>query len=150
MANGLQRLIKLNSERRFLLVAAIDAVITAVSFGAALLLRFTTDEAWRFRDQLPQILLLLIGSRLALNIAFKLHRWSFKLSGLTDGARVGMASLAGTALFVLGLHFTDPGLAAEIGRAVLVLELLISASLMATLRFAPRLGLMYRAELRGR
>lgn len=150
MADGLQRLIKLNSERRFLLVLAIDAVIASISFVTALLLRFNTEEAGRFYDRLPQILLLLVGSRLTLNVAFKLHRWSFKLSGLTDGARVVMASLAGTALFVLVLHFTSPGLAAEIGRAVLALELLISASLMAALRFAPRLSLMYRAELRGR
>lgn len=139
--------IKISHGPRSLLVAATDAAITIASLTVALLLRFEGQDAWKFRDQLPHLLLLLVACRLGCNVFFRLHLWSFRLSGLTDGARVAMSTVSGTALFVLLLHLSKPGLATDLGRAVLVLELLLSTALMAAVRFGPRLGLVYRADL---
>ncbi len=152
MAYRLQRLLELTGSQRFVLVAAIDAVITAVGLIVALLLRFEPTEAQTHLGLYPvRTMLLLIACRLACVVVFKLHRWSFRLSGLTDGARIVMAGISGTALFVLALYLMNPAMPANIGRAVLVLELLLSTALMAALRFGPRLGLAYRADLiRGR
>ena len=93
--------IKVSHGTRTIFVAVTDAVLTTASFLTALLLRFDSDTAWQFRDQLPQLLLLLVACRLACGLFFRLHRWSFRLSGLADGARVAMATVSGTALFVL-------------------------------------------------
>ncbi len=148
MAHQLQRLRTLTFNQRFVLVAVIDALITVASLGVALLLRFDLADAWRPLGAYPgQVVGLLIACRLACVVIFKLHRWSFRLSGLTDGARIVMAGVSGTALFVLTVYLMNPALPANIGRAVLVLELLLSTSLMAGLRFGPRLGLAYRADL---
>ncbi|MEM7587637.1 MAG: nucleoside-diphosphate sugar epimerase/dehydratase [Acidobacteriota bacterium] len=152
MANRIQRLLELSTRQRFLLVAIIDAVITAVALSTALILRFEPSEALRpLGGYAVQVFALLVGCRLVSVVLFKLHRWSFRLSGLTDGARIVMAGIAGTALFVWLLYLMNPAMPARLGRAVLVLELLLSTSLMALLRFGPRLGLTYRADLiRGR
>ncbi len=150
MVPVLQSLRKMGTGQRSILVAFVDATIAVVSLAGAMLLRFSGEEVRRLEDVLPSIVLVLVVARLAWNVFFRLHRWSFMLSGLTDGARVVMAGVSGTALFVLALHLIQPGLPATLGRAVLVLELLLSTSLMAMIRFAPRLGLAYRANLRGR
>jgi hypothetical protein len=82
-------------------------------------------------------------SRFAVNLLLRLHRWSFRLSGLNDGARVVVAAAGGTGTFILALFLlrvlTPP-------RSVVVLELLVSAAGMVALRFAPRLGWTYLME----
>ncbi len=138
---------KIRARTRRTLILAADAMVTALSFVCALLLRFAVVEAWALRQYLPQMLLLLIACRLSWNMVFRLHRWSFRYSGLADGARIGMAGVSGTALFVLVLYFLKPSILPELGRAVLVLELLLSTLGMMAARFAPRLALTYHVEL---
>ncbi|MEM7351929.1 MAG: nucleoside-diphosphate sugar epimerase/dehydratase [Acidobacteriota bacterium] len=151
MDTGFQRLRKIGPRPRSAIILAVDGLITVVSFMIAMVLRFDSQEIAYRLDRLPPILVLLVLCRLAWNRLLRLDRWSFTLSGLTDGARIAMAGVSGTALFVLALHLFGPGQAGQLGRAVLVLELLLSTALMAAVRFAPRLGLTYRADLlRGR
>ncbi len=134
-----------------MIILAADAALTAVSFVAALLLRFSRGEAEEFAPDLLELLLLLIASRLACHFFFRLHRWSFRYSGLADGARIAMSGVAGTAVFVFLLYFLMPGILPKMGRAVLALESLLSTLAMTMIRFAPRLALTYHAELlRGR
>ncbi len=150
VAEILRGLYRISNRRRAVLIAVFDTLITMLSLVTAVLLRFNPGDAARFSGDLP-LALLLVACRLGVNVLLRLHRWSFRLSGLTDGARVVMAGIAGTALFVLSLHFVEPGLATDLGRAVLVLELLLSTSMMAAIRFGPRLGLVYWKDLlRGR
>ncbi len=139
--------LKIRSRTRWTLILAADAMVTVLGLTCALLLRFTTAEAWDLRQYLPQMLLLLVACRLSWNLVFKLHRWSFRYSGLSDGARIGMSGASGTALFVVVIFFLQPGILPDLGRAVLVLELLLSTFGMTVIRFAPRLALTYRAEL---
>ena len=151
MANGFQRLLKIREKTRTILIAIADSLLTVLSLATALLLRFELEEIGQFQDRLPGIVLLLVGCRLAWNVFFKLHLWSYRYSGLADGARIGMSGVSGTALFVLLVYFLMPAALPELGRAVLVLELLISTSAMVLIRFAPRLALTYHADLlRGR
>ncbi len=146
MAISLQGL-EIRSKTRQTLIAAADAIVTALSFACALLLRFTTVETWDLRQYLPHLLLLLVVCRLSWNIVFKLHRWSFRYSGLADGARIGMSGVSGTALFVVVVFFLKPSILSDLGRAVLALELLLSVFGMTVIRFAPRLALTYHADL---
>ncbi len=151
MPNRFDALPKIRSRPRRGIILAVDAVIAAIGFVAALLLRFNRGEAEQFRADLPELLLLLIAGRLACNFFFRLHRWSFRYSGLADGARIAMSGVSGTALFVCLVYFLMPGMLLEMGRAVLALESLISTLAMTVIRFAPRLALTYHKELlRGR
>ena len=147
MTNGLDRLIKARSTTRGVLIATADSLLTALAFAAALLLRFDLDEIASFQDELPRIVLMLVICRWIWNRFFKLHLWSFRYSGLADGARIGMSGVSGTALFVLLVYLLMPAVLPEMGRAVLVLELLLSTSGMTLIRFAPRLALTYHADL---
>src|SRR5664280_3182946 len=131
------------SPLRFLLVMAVDAVIPAFSLWFALFLRLEGRADVEFGAVLPALTLLLICGRILANLLLRLHRWSFRLSGLADGARVGVAGLLGTGVFMLGiflLRLPQPP------RSVVVMELFFSTFLMAAVRFAPRLGWMYVSE----
>ena len=129
---------------RLAIVLSVDAAITAISLWIALLLRFEGTIEEPYWSLAAVYLGWLVASRVGANWLFRLHRWSFRLSGLADGARVVMAGLFGTGLFVLALYFTrvlwPP-------RSVVVLELFLSVSAMTAVRFAPRLGWMYWTEL---
>ncbi len=151
MAIGFQRLLKIRYRTRTGLLVTADSILTAVSFVVALLLRFDLEDVRKLQGHLLGIVLLLVACRLVWNFFFKLHLWSFRYSGLADGARIGMSGVSGTALFVLLVYFLKSTVLSDLGRAVLVLEFLLSTSAMALLRFAPRLGLTYHADLlRGR
>jgi FlaA1/EpsC-like NDP-sugar epimerase len=129
---------------RLLIVFAVDGAISAISLWLAFLLRFEGSIAPEYAIWIPTYLACLIGARFVSNWAFRLHRWSFRLSGLTDGARVVVSGLVGTCLFIFGVYFlrvlTPP-------RSVVVMELLVSTAAMIGVRFAPRLAWMYWTEI---
>ncbi len=124
-------------------ILLVDGFLGALSLWLALLLRFegAIPAAW-WKD-LGWVLLLLAAARITASALLRVHRWSFRFSGLTDGARVGLSGLLGTGLFVMGLFLTRLTFPP---RSAVVLELLLSVALMAALRFAPRLAWMYRAD----
>jgi len=121
--------------RRLVLILGLDALLILASLYTAYLLRFDAriplehlEILWRF---LPVFLVL----RLSLHLAFGLHRWSFRLSGLHEALRVVSATLAGTAVFVAVFYFLQtPGPP----RSVLVMEFFLTASLVGAFRFSPR------------
>jgi len=132
---------------RSVIVLSLDVMMAVVSLVLALVLRFEgrfdgpiERQYW---DLLPTYAMVLVGVRLASNLSFRLHKWSFRLSGLHDGVRVVAAAAAGTGAFVVILfmaHVLIPP------RSVVVLELLATAAAMTALRFAPRLGLTYLTQ----
>ncbi|OYV72276.1 MAG: hypothetical protein B7Z74_05810, partial [Deltaproteobacteria bacterium 21-66-5] len=131
------------SPLRYILVMAVDAAIPALSLWVAMFLRLEGRPDIKFGPVLPTLIALLVGARILANLLLRLHRWSFRLSGLPDGARVGVAGLLGTGVFVLGmflLRLQQPP------RSVVVMELFFSTFLMAAMRFAPRLTWMYVSE----
>ena len=88
---------------RFVLLVA-DAVITAVCFQAAMLLRFEGHISDPYLQTLYPLTLMFAACRVLANLLLGIHRWSFRFSGLSDGARIGMAGLSGTGL-LLGILY---------------------------------------------
>lgn len=133
-------------------ILLLDVAFAAVSLWAAFELRFDRGpaditELEKFQGIFTGLLLTLAVSRLVANVYFSLHRWSFKFSSLRDGARIVMASIVGSVGFVALSYFffrddTPP-------RGVVALEFLLTTAWMASVRFAPRLLWMYRADLLG-
>lgn len=135
------------------LILVIDAAITALSLWLALLLRFDLTLPASTRHALLANLGLLVACRLLVNVQFRLHRWSFRFSGLTDGARIGMAGLFGTGVFTLAVYLLHIDATASFGyerlpRSVVVLEMLLTTVAMALLRFSPRLAVLLHGDLR--
>ncbi|MDY7095460.1 MAG: nucleoside-diphosphate sugar epimerase/dehydratase [Acidobacteriota bacterium] len=130
---------------RRLMILGLDGAIAVGALWSALLLRFEGAVPERWTEDLPATLLLLVVCRVACNTFFGLHRWSFLLSGLTDGARIAASGIAGTGLFLSGIFLLRLH---GLPRSVVVLELLLSTAVMAVLRFAPRLAWMYRVDRR--
>jgi len=137
--HGIPRLLH-SAELRQVLVLALDGGIAFACFWFATLLRFEGAIPENYRITLPWFALILASVRILVNLAFRLHRWSFRFSGLADGARIAMAGAFGTGLFLAILYLlrnSGPP------RSVVVLELLLSTLLMATARFSPRLAGLY-------
>jgi FlaA1/EpsC-like NDP-sugar epimerase len=130
---------------RSVLLLVFDALAASVSFWLAMLLRFEGHIRPAYLAVLPTLVVMLVVARLASGLLFKLHRWSFRFSGLTDGMRVGLAGLLGTGLFMSGVYFL-----ATQGppRSVVVMEFFLTTTAMGLVRFSPRLGWMYRADRR--
>ena len=125
-------------------ILALDAAITTLSLWLALLLRFEGHIEPPYASLFPTYLVFLLAARLTASALFQLHRWSFRLSGLTDGVRIGLAGLLGSGLFILVIY-----LLRILGppRSVVVLELLLSSAAMAALRFTPRVASIYWTQL---
>lgn len=134
---------------RALLLLAADAALACVGLWLAFHLRF--DQPDRYGGDMPLLMVVLAVARIAASFNFRLHRWSFKFSGLRDGARIAASGLMGTVGFVaLSYFFLRSQLTELPARGVVVLEFLLTTLMMASLRFAPRLWWMYRADLLGR
>lgn len=138
------RVPRLRSRARSFVILGLDAVLASASLASAALLRFEGNVPGYEWSLLLGALPVLLAARVAANAFFRLDRWSYRFSGLTDGARIGMAGLFGTGLWALGLVLLDQR---GLSRAVVVMELLLSTIAMATVRFTPRLIWMYRADL---
>jgi FlaA1/EpsC-like NDP-sugar epimerase len=125
----------LGSHRRFVLLL-LDALFAGTALYFAYLLRFEGRIPADYGAQLVQFLPLLILIRLTACWAFGVHHWSFRLAGLSEGVRLVLAGLAGSAGFV-----AIPYLLGIIGppRSVVALEFFLNTSLGALLRFSFRL-----------
>ncbi len=127
------------------LLLGLDGAAAALALWVALLLRFEGTVDAVYLAAVPKYLAFLLAGRVVANLLFKLHRWSFRFSGLTDGVRVVSAGLLGTGLFLLGLFLAEIKVPP---RSVVVLELLLSTAVMGLVRFSPRLTFLYLAEHR--
>jgi FlaA1/EpsC-like NDP-sugar epimerase len=121
--------------RRLILILGLDALLITASIYAAYLLRFEGAIWPEYRLIFWRFLPLFLVIRLSLHLAFGLHRWSFRLSGLHEALRVVSATLAGTAVFVTVFYFLQ-----TLGppRTVLAMEFFLTASLVGAFRFSPR------------
>ena len=144
---------------RPLWILLIDAAIAWGALWTAAQLRFSGGTAGEAEilhrylaggDFWTQGLVLML-SRLAADLYFGTHRWSFKFSSLRDGARVVLAGLWGTAGFVALCFFVLRSVGSDVPpRGIVALELMLSLAAMTGFRFMPRLLWMYRADLWGR
>ncbi len=128
---------------RRLAILALDGLIASGALWLAMALRFDGSINPRFLPLIPQYTTILVIARIASSRLFRLHRWSFLLSGLQDAVRVAYAGLTGTGLFILGTYFfrlTSPP------RSVVALEFFVSTAVMGVLRFSPRLAWVYHVD----
>jgi FlaA1/EpsC-like NDP-sugar epimerase/UDP-N-acetylmuramyl pentapeptide phosphotransferase/UDP-N-acetylglucosamine-1-phosphate transferase len=130
------------SWRRFALFLFLDAVAIALSYFLAHLLRFggSIPPHWAtvFARSLPVLLVI----RLAVILAFGLHRWSFRLSGIHEGLRILQATAAGSVLFAAAFYFaqrTVEDITYGPPLSVIAIETLLTASLLGLWRFSVRI-----------
>jgi FlaA1/EpsC-like NDP-sugar epimerase len=128
---------------RYVLLLALDGVFASGGLTLALLLRFDGYILLPYPALLPRFLALLVAARVLANLLLKLHRWSFRLSGLSDGLRVVLAGLLGTGLFMSAVYFSQMQ---GPPRSVVVLELFLTTAAMGFVRFSPRLAWMYLSD----
>jgi FlaA1/EpsC-like NDP-sugar epimerase len=127
------------------LILTVDATIAGLCLWLAFLLRFDGRILPEYMGRFATYLALLILARVFSNILLRLHRWSFRFSGLADATRIGVAGLLGTGLFLAGALMLGVRMPP---RSVAVLELLLTSCAMTLLRFSPRLARTYQADFR--
>ncbi len=126
--------------RRGVVLFALDAAAAGLAVWAAFWLRFDGQLPAPYEAALPRAVLVAVASGVVCSRAAGLHRWSFRLAGLSDALRVCIAGLAGTAGFVaLWALLIAPG----IPRSVVILEFFLATSLSGVARFGPRVGLRW-------
>jgi FlaA1/EpsC-like NDP-sugar epimerase len=129
--------------RRSGLLLLADACATSLAFYIAYLVRFDGHIPQERLGQLLRCLPVLLLIRIALSLAFGLHRWSFRLSGLHEGLRIVQATVLGSALFTASFYFAQRAVEdVSIGppRSVIVIELLLTTALLGAMRFSLRVG----------
>jgi len=132
---------------RGITILAFDATATLCGLYGALLLRFGGEIPAEYgrgaRIAVPLLVLIRLGAVAGSGV----HRWSFHMSGLAEAERLAGAMFAASVLFVL----TFTGLVPDgLPRSVYVLEFFLTLSLMASLRFAPRILETWHGEWRRR
>jgi FlaA1/EpsC-like NDP-sugar epimerase len=140
-----QALLRLGSNQlvRYSAILSFDVLATVLSLYSAVFLRFEGQIPFRYAELVAHALPILVGMRLALVFLARLHRWSFRMSGLSEAMRLAFAMLVATCLFVVAFYI---GHGATLPRSVVALEFFFTTSLMASLRFAPRIGQSWYAE----
>jgi FlaA1/EpsC-like NDP-sugar epimerase len=128
---------------RELSLLLIDGVVAVSALVAAMWLRFDGQIPPPIAAIMAPLAAILVTARLLAAVLMGTHRWSFRLSGLVDGARVTVAAAFGSGLFLLGVFMTRLN---GMPRSVVAIEFLVSAAVMGIVRFSPRLTLMYVGE----
>jgi FlaA1/EpsC-like NDP-sugar epimerase len=133
-----------NTRERQAIVLALDGLIAAVALWAAMFLRFDGNIPDSYIRMLVPLAGILALSRIGTGYLFRLHQWSFRLSGLADANRVVIAGLIGSAVMLAVVFFVRTGLVGRLDlmppRSVVALEFFISTTLMGMLRYSPRLA----------
>jgi FlaA1/EpsC-like NDP-sugar epimerase len=132
---------------RWAVIFLVDGVATAVALPTALWVRFDGNVPAHYAAMLPRAVLLLVGVRLACNWAIRLHRWSFRFSGLHEALRTTAAGIAGSVLFATAAVVLVPG---GIPRSVIVLEFFAATTAFGAVRFGPRAAFRWLELLRRR
>jgi FlaA1/EpsC-like NDP-sugar epimerase len=116
---------------RYAIIAALDAGATLFGLYGSLLLRLVGEVPSHFAASARVAAPLLVLVRLAAVRVAGLHRWSFRMSGLSEAARLAFTMVVGSVIFAL----TFRGLP----RSVYVLEFFLTTTLMGAYRYAPRI-----------
>jgi FlaA1/EpsC-like NDP-sugar epimerase len=133
-----------NTRYRQAIVLLLDGAIAALALWLAMVLRFEGAIPDPYLRMLTPLAMLLACSRIAVNFLFRLHLWSFRLSGLADATRVVAAGAVGTAVTVGVIFFARTGILGKIDllppRSVIALEFFMTTTLMGLMRYSPRLA----------
>jgi FlaA1/EpsC-like NDP-sugar epimerase len=139
---------------RRVLLLAVDGMLAAAALHAAFDLRFDGDPPAVWDRRLPALLALVAGFQVLASFGCRIHRWSFRFSGLADAGRVALAGATASAALVLATIALRP-LGGVLGlepswqvppRSALVLQFLLQLAALAAVRFGPRLWWNQRAH----
>jgi FlaA1/EpsC-like NDP-sugar epimerase len=125
---------------RYILIFSLDLVAISAAFFFGYWIRFDGGIPPAFMDQFWSYLWLLLIIRLPSHSAFRIHRWSYRLSGFYEALRVIVTCATGTVGFVTASFLLQRG---GPPRSVIVLEFLLTTSFLGALRFSPRLTLQW-------
>jgi FlaA1/EpsC-like NDP-sugar epimerase len=134
---------------RQLILLAMDVASVAVALYLAYLVRFEGDIPKARFGEMAHALPLLLAVRVAVHLLFGIHRWSFRLSGFHEAVKLVQAEFTGTAVFVALFYFLQRAARdVTLGppRSIIVLELLLTTSLIGALRFSPRLAQIWSLD----
>ncbi len=132
---------------RAVTILAFDAVATLCGLYGALFLRFGGEAPPEYVRAARLAVPLLVFLRVAAVIWSGVHHWSFHVAGLSEAARLAGAMMAASLVFVAAFETTLPD---GLPHSVYALEFFLTLSLMASLRFAPRILSRWRGERRRR
>ena len=127
----------------------VDVASIMASLYLAYLVRFEGDIPPNRLEEMIRFLPLIVGVRIAVHIVFGIHRWSFRLSGFHEAVQLVQAEFTGTAVFVALFYFLQRAVEdVTLGppRSIIVLELLLTTSLIGALRFSPRLAQIWSID----
>jgi FlaA1/EpsC-like NDP-sugar epimerase len=125
-----------NAAIRRAALLGLDGVVVVVSLHLALLLSFEGTPTREFLLAFWSVLPLWVGTRVLFSFSFQLHRWSFWMPGLNEAVRLCTATVFGSLVIsVLSLDFNI----GTFPRSAYVLELFLTTTMMAAVRFGPRL-----------
>jgi FlaA1/EpsC-like NDP-sugar epimerase len=116
---------------RYACVFGLDGVAAVLGLYAAMNLRLAGDVPPHFEAATRVALPVLVAIRLAIVFIARLHRWSFRMSGLPEAARLGFAMLLASFVFAVACP--------NLPRSVYALEFFLTTTFMAASRFAPRI-----------
>ncbi len=124
------------------LIVVYDGLATALALFTALALRFEGAVPAEWLSRAKVALPILVGIRIFGTYAGRLHRWSFRVCGLQEALRLIAVTLGGSGALLLTLYL----LGLKLPRTVLALEFFFTTTLLAALRFGPRLAAGWYAE----
>ena len=143
VARRLERWIALPALRTCMILG-VDAFAVLCALFLALFFRLIGDIPGTYAEQASFVAPLLVFIRLSTIVVAGLHRWSFRMSGLAEAARFGIAMITGSVVFFLLVHGMTP---LALPRGVYVLEFFFSTTMMGAYRFAPRIAEEWYSEL---
>ena len=143
-ATGWRHRLLRNTRSRQAIVLVLDGVIAVAALWAAMALRFDGAIPANYLAMLLPLSAILAVARIGVNFLFRIHLWSFRLSGLADATRVVFAGLTGTAAMLGIVFFVRTGLLGDINlmppRSVVALEFFITTTAMGLMRYSSRLA----------
>jgi FlaA1/EpsC-like NDP-sugar epimerase len=121
---------------RIAALLVLDAAAVALAFKVAVLVRLGWDVPPAHADAIRLALPLLVLVRVLAVVAGKLHRWSFRMSGMLEAVRLVAFMLLGSLAFLALFRAMSPQ---RLPRTISALEFFLSTTLLASIRFGPRL-----------
>jgi len=123
---------------RYVTIFGYDTFATLCGLQGALLLRFSGEIPPHYASLAWVAAPLLVFLRIATVFGSGLHRWSFRISGISEAVRLVGAMFVASVAFVLTLESVN-GSGGGLPRSVYALEFFFTLSMMAALRFGPRI-----------
>ncbi|WP_096023945.1 MULTISPECIES: UDP-N-acetylglucosamine 4,6-dehydratase (configuration-retaining) [Campylobacter] len=134
--------------RRIAFFLLCDVIIFALSIYFAFLLRFSGDIPEIFIPGMVYSGVILIVIKIALLWAFQIYRVPWRFFGLNEARKIVLASLLCAGIF-FGIFLSYEELFAPFPRSVIIIDALLSAIMVGSLRISKRVLLDFKKSKNG-